>query len=111
MTEIEITASNPLRFIEHADGDAVAYRVTEREPGRRLVVKIDDPTLPWGGTWEHVLEPRGEGTHLRTTERGHIDGVFVRGIARLLMDPRASLLGYQADLADYPGCKDFTPPP
>lgn len=94
-----VVRSAPARFLETSDGDTIAYAIEEAQPPRRWVTRIDDPSLPFGGRWTHELTATpGGGTQLRSTEEGYIDNVVVRGLARLLMDPRASLASFHTDL-------------
>ena len=99
-----IEVQSDSRFVESASGDDVPYEVVEREPGRKLVVRIADPDLPYGGQWTYALEPRGSGTALTITEAGFVDNLVMRGIASLFMDPAASIEQFQADLLAHRTC-------
>lgn len=101
---VEIMQDDPLRFVEHVNGEAMAYAIDAAKPGEPMRVRVDDPNLPWGGTWEHVVEKNGKGTRLSTTERGYIDGMLFRGIAALVMDPHESIVTYHHDLLEYRSC-------
>ena len=85
------------RFVEYQGGDAIRYRFEEQNEAR-IVVRIDDPDLPFGGTWTHELVAVGTGSRLTTTERGFVSNVFVRGLASLLMDPTDTIEQFHADL-------------
>ena len=52
-------------------------------PQKRLVLKIADPNLPYGGTWTHELAEDGAGTVVAVTERGEIYNPIFRAMARL----------------------------
>ncbi|MBX7079787.1 MAG: SRPBCC family protein [Nannocystaceae bacterium] len=110
LSRVERVGDDPLRYVEHAGDDAIAYVVDERVPSQRLVVRIADAELPWGGSWTYELEPNGTGTRLTITERGYIEPILLRGIAALTMDPTASIAGVQEDLRRFHGC-GATPPP
>ena len=105
VSKVEILGGTPLRFVEHADGDAVTYEVDERVEARKLVVRIADEDLPYGGTWTYELAPADNGTALTITERGFVDGVVLRGLASLVMDPLASIAQYEADLQNHKTCE------
>src|SRR5688572_8866734 len=46
-----------MRFREHGPQDVIAYRVERLEPPSKLVTRIDDPSLPFGGTWTLEVVP------------------------------------------------------
>src|SRR5918998_5792420 len=47
---------------EVGKSDAVLFEEVEADPPRRLVARIADPSLPYGGTWAYVVAPeRGGG--------------------------------------------------
>jgi hypothetical protein len=51
------------------EGD-VNYEVTESVAPRRMVTRIADKNLPFGGQWTYELSPDGAGSALRITENG-----------------------------------------
>lgn len=65
----------------HADG--MAFEWTEVVPDKRLVVRIVDDGLPFGGTWTFELTPSGDATSLRITETGFINPPPFRYISKL----------------------------
>ena len=92
------------QFVEHGAQGDVRYEVVERQPPTRLVVRIADDDLPYGGAWTYELAPAGTGTSLTITERGFIDSVVMRGLAAMLMDPTDSIVGVQSALQRYSPC-------
>jgi len=70
---------------EHGKNDAITYRVVEAEPPRRLVARIADENLPFGGTWTYELAPAGTGTRLTITERGEVYNPIFRFVSRLVL--------------------------
>lgn len=73
------------------EGESIALQTLEVEPMRRLVRKIADPELPFGGTWTYEIEGAGQSTLLRITERGEVYNPVFRFINRIFMSPTASL--------------------
>jgi hypothetical protein len=63
----------------------------DREPPRRLVTRIADPDLPFGGTWTFELTPAGSGTSLTITERGQIRHPIFRAVARFVLGYGATM--------------------
>ena len=48
---VRVLSRSPLRWQEESEDGPITYEVTERVEGRRLVVRIADADLPFGGTW------------------------------------------------------------
>jgi hypothetical protein len=75
---------------------------TGRSPGR-LVRKIVNDDLPFGGVWEYSLERASAGAEpgckLSITERGEVKNPLFRFVSRFLMGHAATIEGYLKDLA------------
>lgn len=65
-------------------GDVLTLELVEDDPPRRRVVRIADPTLPFGGTWTYVLAEEGDGTRLTITEDGEVHNPVFRFLARFV---------------------------
>jgi uncharacterized protein YndB with AHSA1/START domain len=78
---------------EHANGDVVTYRVIEADPPRRLVARIADENLPYGGTWTYELAPATAGTRLTITERGEVYNPVFRFVSRFVLGYTGSMDG------------------
>lgn len=78
---------------EHAKHDAVTYRVVEADPPRRLVTRIADEGLPYGGSWTYELTPSSAGTHLTITERGEVYNPVFRFVARFIIGYTGTMEG------------------
>lgn len=68
--------------------------VTEWEPPRRMVTRITDPELPFGGTWTYEVSAADDGATLRLTEKGHIKPALFRFMAR-------TIFGYTSTMEQY----------
>ena len=82
-----------LGWREHGKKDAITYRVLESEPPRRLVTRIVDKGLPYGGTWTYELVPDGTGTRLTITERGEIYNPIFRVVSRFFLGYTSTIDG------------------
>ncbi len=82
------------QWIEETTSGRITLAVDSMEPPRRLVVRIADPELPFGGTWTYELAPAGRGTTLVITEHGEIYNPLFRFMARFVF-------GYEGTLASY----------
>lgn len=78
---------------EHAGGDVVTYRVMESDQPRRLVARIADQNLPYGGTWTYELAPSGTGTRLTITERGEVYNPIFRFMSRFVFGHTSTING------------------
>ena len=80
-----------VRWVEVSGGDRIAMEQVERQPPHRLVTRIADPDLPFGGTWTFELAPDGGGTRLTITERGVIRNPIFRAVARFVFGYAATM--------------------
>jgi hypothetical protein len=76
------------------NGDALALERVEDDPPRRRVVRIADPSLPFGGTWTYALESDGDGTRLTITEDGFVGNPVFRFLARFVFGHGGTLESY-----------------
>jgi uncharacterized protein YndB with AHSA1/START domain len=74
-------------------GQAIPIEIVESTPPRRMVGRIADPKLPFGGTWTYDLAPDGAGTRLRITEDGEVYNPVFRYISRII-GHAATIEGY-----------------
>jgi uncharacterized protein YndB with AHSA1/START domain len=91
VTRIEMLATQPLKWREHAGDDPITYEVVESRPPERLVVRIADPDLPFGGTWTYDVKPEGTGTRLVITERGEVYNPIFRFMSRFIFSHTATM--------------------
>jgi len=93
------------RWTEHGTHGPMTMIVDECVEAKRLVTRIDDTKLPFGGSWTFELTPvedadgGGVSTRVRITERGFVKMPPMRAIAKVFMDPRANLVAYLQDLS------------
>lgn len=82
-----------------ASGD-IPYRVEVLEPASRLVMRIADPDLAFGGSWTYTLEPTATGgTTLTLTEDGEVYNPIFRFMARFVLGEYTTIDRYLADLS------------
>jgi hypothetical protein len=84
------------RWVEVSGRHRIEMEQVERLAPRRLVTRIADSDLPFGGTWTFDLQPEQGGTRLAITERGEIRPPIFRAVARFV-------LGYGATLDTFLG--------
>jgi uncharacterized protein YndB with AHSA1/START domain len=81
-------------WVEEGSGGRVTFTVDDSEPPQKLVVRIADRTLPFGGTWTYEIAPAAGGTSLTITEDGAIYNPLFRVMARFIF-------GYESTMAAY----------
>lgn len=96
---------------EHGSNGAISYAVTDAEPPGRLVTRITDEGLPFGGAWEWRIEPDGDGaSRVTIVERGSVHNPLFRFVSRFVTGHAATMtaqlraLGrrFGADAAPHP---------
>lgn len=88
----------PTRWSERSGSDALRFVLEACEHGRMVRTRIDDDTLPFGGTWTIELSDEAGGTRVRITERGVVKSPPFRFIAKFAIGHSATLRGYLTDL-------------
>lgn len=78
----------PLAWREHSKQGVMTLAVEVFDPPRRMVARITDKDLPFGGAWEYVLSPDGtDGSRTRVTitERGFVSNPIFRFVSRFMI--------------------------
>lgn len=92
------SAPDKLSWRESGSDSPILFVVEEQVPATRLVTRIADRTLPFGGTWTYELTPAGQGTTLRITEDGEVYNPLFRFVSRFVFGHGATLETYLRDL-------------
>ena len=79
-------------------GMKIPLEVTEADPPRRLVTRITDPKLPWGGTWTTEITPAPGGSVMRITEDGYVNNPVFRFMSRFVFGYTDTLDSYMKSL-------------
>lgn len=98
------------RFREVSGQGAITFEVMEETVPSRLVTRIADEELPFGGSWTFELRPDGDGTLVTITERGFVKNVIFRALARYVFTHHRTLEQYLRALGQRFGA-DVTPEP
>jgi hypothetical protein len=87
------------RFREVSGDGTITFEVTEAVPNQRVVTRIVDRNLPFGGSWTYELLPASEGgTTLRITEDGEVYNPLFRFVSRYVMGHEATIDRYLRDV-------------
>ena len=101
LTKVEMLpdAGDKTMFREHGRNGVITYRMEERVPPTRLVLRIADTSLAFGGTWTHELTSDGRGgTQLTTTEDGEVYNPIFRFMSKFFFSPTATIEKFHAAL-------------
>ena len=99
--QVEILARAPLRWRETGSNDTITFEAAEVDSPRRLVTRITDKSLPFGGSWTFELEPSGPATALSITENGEVYNPLFRVMSRFVFGHTATIDRYLTDLQKY----------
>ena len=104
VTEVQVLASAPaIRWLEKGSNGDITFEFTEVQPPTRLVSRIADRNLPFGGTWTYELVPDGAGTRLTITENGEVYNPLFRFVSRFVFGHTATMKQFLEDLATHLG--------
>ena len=72
----------------------MTLEAVEATPPSRLVLRIADPDLPFGGTWTYEVEPEQGGSRITITENGEVYNPIFRFIGRVFFSQTATIETY-----------------
>ncbi len=96
--ELLAPAHAHLRWREHARGGSVTLEAIVAERPRRLVIRVADLDLPFGGSRSYEIAPEGEGSVLTVRETGEVYHPVVRFLSRLVWGRHARVRRLHAAL-------------
>ena len=107
VTSVEMlpTDSGHVAWREQGRNGAISYAIEQAEPPRRLVTRITDKSLPFGGRWEYVVTPDGAGSRVQITEHGEVYNPVFRFVSRFIMGHTATASAYLKALGARFGAK------
>ena len=79
---------------EDGKNGKMTLETIEASPPSRLVLRIADPDLPFGGTWTYELQPSGGGSLVTITEDGEVYNPIFRFMGRVFFSQTASIETY-----------------
>ena len=86
------------RFREVGSDGPIVFEIDSTVPDQRLVTRIADRSLPFGGSWTYELIPRGDSTTLRITEDGEVYNPIFRFVSRFVIGHTSTMEKYLADV-------------
>jgi uncharacterized protein YndB with AHSA1/START domain len=85
--------------LEVTDMGEIPMETVEMAPPRKLVGRIADPKLPFGGTWTFEITPTAEGSTLSITENGYVTNPVFRFLSRFVFGYTGTIEAYLNSLA------------
>jgi len=79
-------------------GQAISYETLELVPQKRIVRKIADEKLPFGGTWTIEVKAEPSGTMVTVVEDGIVYNPIFRFVSKFIMGHTHSIDTYLGDL-------------
>ena len=102
LTKVDVLAdaSGRLRWRETTKGNGpITYVMEETVPNQKLVARIADTNLPFGGAWTYEIAPIGtNGVGLSITEDGDVYNPIFRFVSRFIMGHTATIERYLDDV-------------
>ena len=93
-----LAAGPPKRWRERGSNGDITFELVEARPPARLVSRIADTDLAFGGTWTYELVGEGSGSRLTITERGEVYNPVFRFMSRFVFGHSATMEQFLADL-------------
>ena len=85
--------------LEITSDGKIPFETMEMTPPQKLVTRIADSNLPFGGTWTFEITPVADGAALRITERGYVTNPFFRFLSRFVFRQTSTIETYLKSLA------------
>jgi uncharacterized protein YndB with AHSA1/START domain len=83
-------------------GDSITYETVELVPKKRMVRRIADDTLPFGGTWTTELTAaENGGTVVQIVEDGVVYNPVFRFVSKFILGHKRSMENYLRSLSAY----------
>lgn len=81
-------------WVETSDSGTIPFETVLSEPPAKLVVRIADPKLPFGGTWTYEITPDAGGSALRIREDGEVYNPVFRFLSRFVFGYSGTIDAY-----------------
>lgn len=94
VTSVEVVSQDPFRFRESGSNGVILFERTAVDAPRRVVTRIADENLPFGGTWTFTLSATVDGTVVSIQEDGIVRNPLFRFVSRFVLGHEASMRTY-----------------
>jgi uncharacterized protein YndB with AHSA1/START domain len=96
--EVEGAVGQGAVIREHGANGTIPYRIEVFEPPSKIVMRIADPSLSFGGTWTFEVFQNDSGSELVITENGEVYNPIFRFMSKFFFSQTATMDQYLADL-------------
>jgi uncharacterized protein YndB with AHSA1/START domain len=97
--EVRTDENGMVRIREDGSDGVINFELVEDVPDSRIVTRITDEDLGFGGSWTYEFTPEGTGTLVTITENGEVTNIFFRFMSRYVFGHTATIDTYLAALA------------
>jgi uncharacterized protein YndB with AHSA1/START domain len=99
------TATGP-SWREYTRNGTLTMGIEQSDPPRRVVTRILDEHLPYGGVWEYDIAPDGSNeSRVTITERGWVSNPLFRFVSRFVMGQTSTMDTYLRALGKHFGAE------
>lgn len=85
-------------WVETSASGTIAFETVVSQPPSKLIVRIADPRLPFGGTWTYEITPAAAGSSLRIREDGEVYNPVFRFLSRFVFGYSGTIDAYLKSL-------------
>jgi uncharacterized protein YndB with AHSA1/START domain len=97
--EVATAADGRVTFREDGSNGVINFELVEDLPGKRIVTRITDTDLGFGGSWTYEFSADAGGTLVTITENGEVTNLLFRFMSRYVFGHTATIDTYQNALA------------
>lgn len=98
-----VVAPDGLHFVEEGNNGKMPFVIVENHAPSRRVTRIDDESLPFGGTWTYTLTSEKKGTRVQVTENGVVRNIVFRFVSYYVMGHEKSMKVFLSSLSVHLG--------
>jgi uncharacterized protein YndB with AHSA1/START domain len=98
---VEVLARAPAtRWRERGGNGTITFEMEDAQSPSRMVTRIADASLPFGGRWTYLLTREGSGTNLTITEQGEVYNPVFRFMSRFVFGHSVTIDRFLDDLGE-----------
>jgi uncharacterized protein YndB with AHSA1/START domain len=110
VTKVDVLPATPTgpSWREHSNHGSITMVVELAEPPHKLIGRIADEGLPYGGKWIYEITPEGDASRITITEAGSVYNPIFRFVSRFIMGHTATIDAYLRALGRHFGAEPTT---
>ena len=99
----QVEVESPIYFREVGKNDTINFELVEDVPAQKMVTRIRDTDLGFGGQWTYTFAAENGGTRVTIREDGEVSNVLFRFMSRYVFGQTATIDSYLTSLAKHFG--------